>query len=154
MKVVNRALAIGSSFGRCPDRSECGRASLRPYLERKSREIALLDSCLRTPLNPTQPESVVAAIDQKFQLTALLKTDQLLERWSITETGRPPGQWMNAGHFAFTFGYQRADLEVRGPPIYSMLPRFCTGYRELTLYTGSGMGAIAALLNALLQFKE
>jgi hypothetical protein len=126
--------------------------TLSSYVERKRREIALLDRCLRTPLHPT--ESVGALIEQKFRLAALLKADQLLERWSITETARPPGQWMNVGPFAFRFGYQRADLEVRGPPIYPTLHRLSVGCRESTIYTGSGMGAIAALLNALLQFND
>jgi hypothetical protein len=124
------------------------------YLERKNREITLLDSCLRTPLRPTRPESVTAAIEQKFRLAALLKVDQLLERGSITETARTPAQWMNAGPFAFSFGYQRADLEVRGPPIYPLLNRCAACYPESVIYTGSGMGAIAALLSALLQLHD
>jgi hypothetical protein len=128
--------------------------TLFPYLERKNREIALLDSCLRTPLRPTPPESVTAAIEQKFRLAALLKVDQLLERGSITETARTPAQWMSAGPYAFSFGYQRADLEVRGPPIYPLLNRSAAGYRESVIYAGSGMGAIAALLSALLQFHD
>jgi hypothetical protein len=125
-----------------------------PYVERKRREIALLNRCLRAPPHLIAPESVVAAIDQKFQLAALLKADHLLRRWSITETAWPPAQWMHVGPFAFRFGYQRADLEVRGPPIYPISRRLWADCRESTIYTGSGMGAIAALLNALLQFND
>jgi len=128
--------------------------SLGLYLARKSREIDLLKSCLRTPVDLPAPKSVVAAIEQKFRLTAMLKADQLLEHWSITETARPPGQAMSAGPFAFSFGYQRADLEVRGPPIYPILHRRRAGWHISTVYTGSGMGAIASLLSALLQFND
>jgi hypothetical protein len=125
-----------------------------PCLERKSREIALLDRCLRTPLQVTRPESLAAAIERKYRLAAVLKADQLLDRWSITETAHPPTQRLKAGRFTFSFGYQRADLEVQGPSIYPGLQGIGGDRRESTIYTGSGMGAIAALLNALLQFNE
>jgi hypothetical protein len=61
---------------------------------------------------------------------------------------------MRAEPFAFRFGYQRADLEVEGPPIYPCLQPMCTGCSESTLYTGSGMGAIAMLIAAILQCNE
>lgn len=123
-------------------------------LERKRRELALLNSCLSTPLVLLPPASCEAAVELKFYLAARLKADQLLGRWSVTETARPPGKREYAGPFAFSFGYQRADLEVRGPPIYPSLQRLCPGCHESTIYTSSGMSAIAALLAASLQCKE
>ena len=127
---------------------------LHHYFERKSREIAVLDRCLRTQLHATRVDSVAAAIEQKYRLAAVLKADRLLERWSITETAHPPKQRLAAGRFTFSFGYQRADLEVRGPPIYPTVHGIRVDRRESTIYTGSGMSAIAALLNALLQLNE
>lgn len=122
--------------------------------ERKRRELSLLNNCLSTPLSSLRPQSWAAAAELKFRLAALLKADQLLGRWSVTETARPPGQWKRAGPFAFSFGYQRADLEVYGPPIYPSVQRTFPGCDQSTVYTGSGMAAIAALLTALLQCNE
>ena len=85
--------------------------TLREYLARKEREIALLDRCLHTPLELILPKSVADAVELKFRLAALLKAEQHIERWSITETARSPARWRNAGPFAFNFGYQRADLD-------------------------------------------
>jgi hypothetical protein len=152
MKISNGCLPSGQRSNGLQIAASTDIDNLCSYVERKRREIALLDRCLRTPLHPA--ESVAAVVEQKFRLAALLKADQLLERWSITETARTPGQWTRVGPFAFRFGYQRADLEVRGPPIYPMLHRLRAGGHESTIYTGSGMGAIAALLNALLQFND
>jgi len=124
------------------------------YLDRKHREISLLDSCLSVSLDPTRPGSIAAAIELKFRLAALLKADQLIKRGSITETARPPEYWGSTGPFAFSFGYQRADLEVSGPPIYPTVQRLGNGHGESTIYTGSGMSAIAALLMASLQLND
>ena len=116
----------------------------RRCLERKRRELALLNACLSTPLGSLRADSVEAAAELKLRLAALLKADQLLARWSVTETAWPPGRWTRAEPFAFRFGYQRADLEVHGPPIYPLLQRWCAGCGESTIYTASGMSAIAA----------
>lgn len=124
------------------------------YLARKRRELTLINSCLSAPLSSLRPKSYAAAVELKLRLAALLKADQLLGHWSVTETARPPGQSKRAGPFAFSFGYQRADLAVDGPPIYPSLRWTCPGCRVSTLYTGSGMAAIAALLTALLQANE
>jgi len=123
-------------------------------LDRKRCELALLNSCLSTPLLLLRPKSCAAALELKFYLAARLKADQLLARWSVTETARPPSKREYAGPFAFSFGYQRADLEVCGPPIYPSLQRHSPGCHESTIYTSSGMSAIAALLTASLQCKE
>ena len=123
-------------------------------LDHKRRELALLNNCLSKPLLLLRPGSCAAAVELKFYLAARLKADQLLARWSVTETARPPSKREYAGPFAFSFGYQRADLEVCGPPIYSWLQRLSPGCHESTIYTSSGMSAIAVLLTASLQCKE
>ena len=71
--------------------------TVREYFARKEREIALLDRCLYTPLEPSLRKSVSEAIELKFQLAALLKAEQNIRRWSITETARPPARWQKAG---------------------------------------------------------
>ena len=127
---------------------------LQQCLERKRRELALLNGCLSTPVVSLRADSVEAAVELKLRLAALLKADRLLERWTITETARPPGQWVRAEPFAFCYGYQRADLEVDGPSIYPFLQRLCPGCSASTLYTTSGMSAIATLIAATLQCNE
>ena len=60
-----------------------------------------------------------------------------------------------SGPFRFSFGYQRADLTVHGPAVYQTLrglPR--SSVFQKTIYTGSGMGAIAALLTSLLRLHQ
>ncbi len=118
------------------------------YLERKRREIELLNRCLASPLDLSPPDSPAAAIEQKFQIAAALRAEKSLTSWSVTETARPPAQRWRSGAFEFNYGYQRADLAVRGPAIYPGLPR------HTTIYAGSGMSAVAAMLVALLQAHE
>jgi hypothetical protein len=48
------------------------------------------------------------------------------------------------GPFAFSYDYQRADLEVRGPSFYELGGELT----QQTVYTASGIAAISALLFA------
>jgi hypothetical protein len=114
------------------------------YLQRKSREIALLNACLNTPLTLPSPDSPAEVIKQKFQIAAALKAEYAIQDWAVTETAwAHPGK-IRAGPFEFSYDYQRADLEVQGPSFYAF------EHPELhdTLYTSSGMSAISALLFA------
>jgi hypothetical protein len=114
------------------------------YLNRKSQEIALLNQCLNAPLNLKYPNSPAEIISQKFQIASALKAEYAVQDWALTETAwAHPGK-MRAGPFEFSYDYQRADLEVRGPPFYS----FQSPDSHDTLYTSSGMSAISALLLA------
>jgi hypothetical protein len=117
--------------------------TVEAYFERKSDELGLFNSCLRTPLSLTHPRSLAEVIEYKFQLAAALKAELALGDWTATETAWAPIQH-RSGPFEFTYDYQRADLSVRGPPFYEI-----GSHRPSeTIYTSSGMAAIAALLFA------
>jgi hypothetical protein len=83
------------------------------YLERKFREIALLNDCLASPATLRRPVSAVDAIETKFRLAAAIKAEQVTRNWSATETARIPAPHAANGAFEFSYGYQRADLAVR-----------------------------------------
>jgi hypothetical protein len=119
------------------------------YLERKYREISLINSCLARPFDLAQPQSVAAAIDQKFLVAAALKAERCLLSWKVTETAGPSAQYWKSGGFEFLYGYQRADLSVRGPPIYKAIRFPPVPVFQDTTYTCSGMSALAAVLSAL-----
>ena len=114
------------------------------YLERKHREIGLLNDCLRSPLRLARPRSVDEVVTSKFQLAAALRAEHALQDWKATETAWSHAASRSSGPFAFSYDYQRADLKVRGPSFYE-LEHGCTSE---TIYTASGMAAISALLLA------
>lgn len=127
------------------------RASLCPdvalYLERKRREMALLESCLEGFQGIERADTAAQVVDRKFQLAAALRAQRSLASWAVTETARPEREEWSCGAFTLRYGYQRADLEVRGPPVYECVAM--RGHAEETIYTTSGMSAIAALFTAL-----
>jgi len=128
--------------------------TLESYLDRKFREIALFNNCLASPFDLHRPASAGAAIEQKFRLAAAIKAEQALRSWGVTETARSPTQRATAGAFEFSFGYQRADLHVHGPPIYPSLCSPTVDVVHETIYTSSGMSALAALMTSLLRMNE
>ncbi|WP_065750641.1 hypothetical protein [Bradyrhizobium paxllaeri] len=119
--------------------------TIEAYLHRKYAELALLNGFLGTPLALRHPISVTEAIEQKFHIAAALKAEHALHDWALTETAwAHPGR-LRAGPFEFSYDYQRADLEVRGPSFYQFGNSVAA---KQTIYTSSGMAAISALLLA------
>lgn len=112
------------------------------YLGRKHKEIALLNNCL-APLCLSTPRSPNEVIEHKFRLTAALRAQHDFGNWSATETSWSHNKCA-AGPFEFRYDYQRADLSVDGPSFYG----FGQETKPATIYTGSGMAAITALLLA------
>ena len=92
--------------------------TLEAYLDRKHEELALLNGFLGTPLALRHPVSVVDVIEQKFHVAAALKAEHALHDWALTETAWAHQGRLRAGPFEFSYDYQRADLEVRGPSFY------------------------------------
>src|SRR5437016_14596544 len=118
--------------------------TLEAYLDRKHEELTLLNGFLGTPLALRHPVSVVDVIEQKFHVAAALKAEHALHDWALTETAWAHQGRLRAGPFEFSYDYQRADLEVRGPSFYA----FDSPGLHDTVYTSSGMSAISALLFA------
>src|SRR5919202_2442571 len=95
--------------------------SAEAYFERKYDEIRLIDGCLAAPRAPARPRSVEDVIEQKFRLGAALKAERALAGWADTETRWADAGPLRVGPFEIGYGYQRADLAVRGPWPYGAL---------------------------------
>jgi hypothetical protein len=119
--------------------------TLEAYLDRKHKELTLLNGFLGAPLALRHPASVVDVIEQKFKLAAALKAEHALHYWALTETAWAHQGRLRAGAFEFNYDYQRADLDVRGPSFYQFDR---SAAANQTIYTSSGMAAISALLLA------
>ncbi|MCK1742374.1 hypothetical protein IVA80_16265 [Bradyrhizobium sp. 139] len=118
--------------------------TIQAYLERKHREIGLLNDCLRSPLHLARPQSVDEVVKSKFRIAAALRAEHALHDWKATETAWSHAACPTSGPFAFSYDYQRADLRVRGPSFYEHE----TGSTSETIYTAAGMAAVSALLLA------
>ena len=118
--------------------------TLKAYLDRKHEELTLLNGFLGAPLALRHPASVVEVIEQKFHIAAALKAEHALHDWARTETAWAQGR-LRSGPFEFSYDYQRADLDVRGPSFYQFDH---SAVENETIYTSSGMAAISALLLA------
>jgi hypothetical protein len=118
--------------------------TVEAYFARKKEELELLNGSLGDPLRIRFPKSVAEVIEQKFHLAAALKAEHALHDWAVTETAWTHSSRPRSGPFEFKYDYQRADLEVRGPSFYTLGNQL----RSETVYTGSGMAAISALLMA------
>ena len=124
--------------------------TIQAYLERKHRELALLNDCLRHRLDLARPRSVDEVIRSKFQLTAALRAEHELHEWKATETAWSHSADPASGPFEFSYDYQRADLTVRGPSFYEL----DGGRAGTVIYTASGMAAISAVLLASAQIVD
>ncbi|QAU39500.1 hypothetical protein [Bradyrhizobium guangdongense] len=118
--------------------------TIEAYLDRKHREIGLLNDCLKNPRRLPRPRSVDEVIKTKFQLTAMLHAEHALQDWKATETAWSASACPTSGPFAFSYDYQRADLTVTGPSFYELEH----GCISETIYSASGMAAISTLLLA------
>src|SRR2546423_14193938 len=125
--------------------------ALEAYLDRKHEELTLLNGFRGTPAALRHPVSVVDVIEQKFHVAAALKAEHALHDWALTETAWAHQGRLRAGPFEFSYDYQRADLEVRGPSFYQF---DSSAGADETIYTSSGMAAISALLLASLRFMS
>jgi hypothetical protein len=119
------------------------------YFERKYEEVQLINSCLDMPRAVARPRTIEAMIEQKFQLSAALKAEHALAAWAATETRWTKAAPLHVGPFEIAYGYQRADLMVRGPGPYAVLEGLPGAQVRRVIYTSSGMAAVSALLMAL-----
>lgn len=127
-----------------------GDETAEDYLARKWREIAFLNSALKSPQRVPHPKSAADVVALKFALAGALKAERAASEWTLTETNWASQRHCEAGPYTFSFGYQRADLSIDGPNIYDVAPRF----RQHTIYTCSGMAALSATFAAARRLDE
>jgi len=116
------------------------------YFARKQQELSLLGSYAGCAFS--SPRTVDGIVARKFQLAAALKAQQAHAGWTMTETGWAGLDRHRCGPFELRYGYQRADLEICGPPVHAKLPSL-PREQISTVYTASGMSAVFALVSAL-----
>jgi hypothetical protein len=76
------------------------------YLERKYREVSLLNSCLASPLDLRKPNSVGSVIEQKFRLAGALKAEDEARSLAGALSGELERNGLpvrHAGSFGFDF---------------------------------------------------
>ena len=122
--------------------------SLDAYLRRKGRELTLIESFLPNPVSSPQLGSVDDVVARKFQAGAALKAAQVCADWQLTETHWTRKSDFRIGPFTVTYNYQRADLAIHSPAIYSA-PRWDVGHTTVwSAFTSCGMAAVASLAAA------
>lgn len=75
------------------------------YLDRKHRELGLLNDCLRHPLHLPRPSSVDEVVKSKFRIAATLRAEHALHDWKATETAWSHTAHSTSGPFAFSYDY-------------------------------------------------
>lgn len=123
--------------------------TIESYLSRKHREIQLINQCLASPLDLRPAQSAGEAIEQKFRVAAALKAEHAFGDWALTETSWANTGGFRSGPFRFNYGYQRADLDVKGPYMYPALQAARDNTFQESIYTCSCMAALSALVMAL-----
>jgi hypothetical protein len=124
------------------------------YLSRKHREVQLINECLASPLDLRPAQSAGEAIEQKFRIAAALKAEHAFGDWALTETSWADADGFRSGPFRFNYGYQRADLDVKGPYMYPALQAARDDTFQESIYTCSCMAALSALVMALGRLGE
>jgi len=115
------------------------------YLQRKCREIVRVERTLVRPPPPPEPGELAALLARKFRSAALCRAEVSAAQWSQTETRWATGP-CGSGAFRFDYAYQRADLEVAGPPPYTVRG---LSQPKWVFYTASGMAALACTFLAV-----
>lgn len=125
--------------------------NLERYLRRKARELALIESFIPDAAPGPGPKDVGEVIGRKFRAAASLKAAQVQSAWQLTETHWAERPCFHIGSFSVAYHYQRADLAIHGPGIYSALQ----GRRDIvwSAYTSCGMAAIASAAAAYAQIR-
>lgn len=124
---------------------------LANYLSRKSREIREIQHPCEDPQPAAPPRSVDEVAARKFRAGAAAKSERAGSDWQLTETHWADATSFHVGPFEVGYSYQRADLNIDGPPLYET----AAGHEIVgSIYTSCGMSAMASLLVALGQSLE
>jgi hypothetical protein len=121
---------------------------LSDYLYRKRRELVLVECCVPNAATVPPPKGVDDVIARKFRAAAALKAAHARSNWQLTETHWAEKSEFHVGPFTVSYNYQRADLAIGGPEIYSVLRERFDYTIIWSGYTSCGMGAVASLAAA------